>query len=55
VRLRGFKDGARWFTTLEAIRQFQDECTQRAGAPPIQNDEGKADARQLLRELGFNA
>lgn len=55
VKLRATKDGRRWFTTVEWIREFREACTamacgRRRAAP---NASHQKQIRQGLAELGI--
>ncbi|HWA98588.1 MAG TPA: DUF1580 domain-containing protein [Pirellulales bacterium] len=57
VRLRAWKVGHEWFTTREALADFQDACTRKSlgyvRPTPAEIDLEARQAREDLRRIGF--
>ena len=58
VKLRAIKDGSSWFTTVEWIKQFQEECTKQAMPnqvehPQVRNERHEAAKRRLAEKYGL--
>ena len=57
VRLYAWRSGNEWFTTPEALAQFERECTARSEVtiirPRIEQARAIIEARELLRRNGF--
>jgi hypothetical protein len=57
VKLYGWRSGNDWYTTPDAIRQFERECTRHSGTAvirqPAEQSQAVAQARATLRRNGF--